>query len=84
MSINYLAALLLEKSGLPMTAYDVWQLQTAGEYPVVTLHGYMDAQGVFTVWEHGADAPDALKKLDLLRYNRLYDPQNRIAALDVK
>lgn len=82
LSVNYLAALLLEKAGLPMTGYDQWLLEKAEEYPVVILQGYADAEGNSSLWDDDpANWPVTLRQLNDLRYNRLYDEKNRLPAL---
>ena len=82
LSVNYLAALLLEKAGLPMTGYDQWLLEKAEEYPVVILQGYADAEGNSSLCDDDpANWPETLRRLNDLRYNRLYDDKNRLPAL---
>ena len=84
LSVNYLSSLLLEKAGLPMTQYDKWLLETAQHYPVVLRHGYADAQGNTALWDRQEkNWPEALRQLNILRYNRLYDEQNRLPALRI-
>ena len=81
-SVNYLAPLLLQTAGLPTTAYDEWLLETAKDYPVTVLSGYSDSAGQFTSWEE-AEWPERLMLMDHMRYNRLYDADNRLPALDL-
>ncbi len=80
-SINYLAPLLQQTAGLLMTGYDQWLLETAQQYPVAVISGYADQTGCFTEWEDG-EWPERLQQMNHLRYNRLYDVQNRLPALD--
>ena len=81
-SVNYLAALLLDAAGLPMTQYDQWLLRVAQHYPVVNLYGYGDNQGQSTLWDKKEkDWPQELQQMNFLRYNRLYDEKNRLPAL---
>jgi len=81
MSVNYLAPLLLKTAGLPMTGYDEWLLEMKEKYPVTVLSGYADHADQFREWEK-EDWPDELVMMNHLRYNRLYDDQNRLPALD--
>ncbi|MCI5956356.1 MAG: LTA synthase family protein [Clostridiales bacterium] len=81
-SINYLQALLLQKGGLPMTAYDKWLLDIMPQYPIVTVDGYMNSEGAFTLWSE-QEPPDVLKRMNEMRYNRLYDGPSRLPALDI-
>jgi len=81
LSVNYLAPMLLKAADLPMTGYDEWLLETAQEYPVAVLSGYADPSGLFASWD-GAARTERLNLLDLLRYNRLYDAENRLPALE--
>ena len=80
-SINYLAALLMEKSGLPLTSYDRWQLEMMEQYPVVVQSGYADSEGHFHSWDE-REWPEELQLMNHVRYNRLYDSENRLPALD--
>lgn len=80
-SINYLAALLMEKSGLPLTSYDRWQLEMMEKYPVVVQSGYADSEGHFHTWDE-QEWPEELQLMNHVRYNRLYDSQNRLPALE--
>jgi len=83
-SVNYLSALLMDTAGLPMTGYDEWLLKTAQKYPVVNLYGYGDAEGQSAFWDSDEENwPEELQQLNLLRYNRLYDVQNRLPALQI-
>jgi len=82
LSVNYLAALLLEKAGLPLSAYDEWQLEMAQQYPVVLLHGYVDTDGQTAVWDEEVSRwHQKLKRMEDVRYNRLHDEKNRLPAL---
>ena len=80
-SINYLAPLLLQTAGLPLTGYDEWLLENMQQYPVVVLSGYSEADGTFHEWQPSG-MPDPLWLMNQLRYNRLYDDENRFPALD--
>lgn len=80
-SVHYLAAVLMEQTGLPMTPYDEWLLQAAEEYPVVHLLGYADAEGAFTAWETAKTLPETIRLQHSLRYNRLNDHRNRLPGM---
>lgn len=82
LSVNYLAPLLQQTAGLPMTGYDQWLLDVAQKYPVTVLSGYADENGAFTAWNAG-QWPEELHQMNHLRYNRLYDAENRLPALDI-
>ena len=79
-SVNYLAPLLLQTAGLPLTGYDEWLLDVMQDYPVVVLSGYADSAGTFTEWD-AAEWPQELQLMNHLRYNRLYDAEHRLPAL---
>ena len=79
-SVNYLAPLLLQTAGLPLTGYDEWLLDVMRDYPVVVLSGYADSAGTFTEWD-AAEWPQELQLMNHLRYNRLYDAEHRLPAL---
>ena len=82
LSVNYLSALLLKTAGIPMTQYDEWLLEAAKQYPVVNLYGYGDSRNKSAFWDANEEHwPVELRQMNLLRYNRLYDPQNRLPAL---
>ena len=84
LSVNYLAAYLMKKVDLPMTAYDRWVLETAEDYPVTVISGYGHADGTFTAWGENQERPERLVQMDWLRYNRLYDSDKRLPALDLQ
>lgn len=80
-SVNYLAALILEQAGLPLNGHYLWLRNAMQEYPVVTLQGFADAQHNFLSWNEADERPETIEQLDLIRYNRISDPENRIPAL---
>lgn len=76
-------ALLLQKAGLPMTAYDELLLEAAEAYPVCVQGGYADREWQFGAWGNEEEWPEMIRMLDYLRYNRLYGHEDRLPALDI-
>lgn len=70
LSSNYLAPMLVQAAGLPMTGMQklLWQLHS--EYPVVSNVGLMAADGTFIPPEEGVALP-AIHDYSMLEYNYL-------------
>ncbi len=82
LSVHYLAPLLQQTAGLPMTGYDQWLLEMSQRYPVALLSGYAEKNGEFVEW-NDAEWPQTLQLMNCLRYNRLYDKDGRLPALEL-
>lgn len=69
-SLNYLGGLLFEVAGLPQTPYMQYVSGIKGEYPILTVNGYIDKDGgIYTLEE----LPDKLKEYERVQYYNLYD-----------
>lgn len=76
-SLNYLAAILLEDTGLKMSPYQNYTLAQYKEMPVVTSLGMADREG--TVRARGSSEFEAfISDYKLLIYNHTVDIENRI------
>ena len=74
-SLNYLAALLMETAGLPLTEYQQFLLQLQETVPALNAVGYMDTDGT---WQKSRDALSeearaGLLQYETLQYNLLFD-----------
>ena len=70
LSSNYLAPMLVQAAGLPMTGMQKFLWQLHSEYPVVSNVGLMTADGVFVPPEEGVLLP-AIHNYSMLEYNYL-------------
>lgn len=71
-SVNYLATLLMQTAGLPLTDAQAFLAELFNEYPVITANAFMDADGVL----HPSDEMnehDRLLEYASLQYNLLFD-----------
>lgn len=75
-SVNYLAALVLQQAGLAMSEYQKYVLWRYQQLPVITTLGAMDAQGC--LYAAGSEQYRALTKdYRLLIYNHTVDKEGR-------
>ena len=70
LSSNYLAPMLVQAAGLPMTGMQKFLWQLHSEYPVVSNVGLMTADGVFVPPEEGV-LLSAIHNYSMLEYNYL-------------
>lgn len=78
-SLNYLGGLLLEKAGIPLTAYQRFLEDMREELPVVTANMIMTADGRRYRYDEGAKLQeDILKRYQIMVYNHLADGKNRV------
>lgn len=76
-SLNYLAALLLEDTGLKMSPYQSYTLTRYEEIPVVTSVGMTDRNG--NAWGKGStEFEERISDYKLLIYNHTVDIEGRI------
>ena len=83
-SVNYMAADLLQAAGIPLTAYQEFLLDLQKELPVVSGGAWVDAAGVW----HSHDEQDMeerpgelLNAYNVLQYNHVTDIRNRITDI---
>lgn len=67
-SLNYLAALLMETAGLPLTEYQQFLLRLQETVPALNAVGYMDTDGT---WQKSRDALSEEARAGLLQYETL-------------
>lgn len=78
-SLNYLAAMLMDVCGLEKTAAQKYQLELMREYPVVTSQCVMDGAGEFSsIYDYGQYP--TLNDYAKLQYNFLLDKRNRLES----
>ncbi len=76
-ALSYLASLLLENTGLPMSEYQRYVWQQYQEIPVLNSLGIRDAKG--NLFSKGSAEYQALsEKYKLLMYNHTVDIENRV------
>lgn len=74
-SMNYLASLLLEETGLQMSPYQSFLLQLSGEWPVINAQGAMDKAGAWhSLYDDVFTASESVNDYRILQYNHLMDP----------
>ncbi len=69
-STNYLGGLLLKTAGIPLSPYQAFMEQMREEYPVVTVNGYVDSEGVYRNWNSEGDE---FPEYRMLQYYYLFD-----------
>lgn len=69
-SMNYLGGLLMRTAGIPQSPYFHFLERIQTEYPVITVNGYVDKEGVYHAW--GSEQTEFLE-YRLLQYNYLFD-----------
>lgn len=73
-SINYLSAVLLQKIGLPLTAYQKYLLDLCEKYPIVTNHGVIDSDAKY----YSVDIiPKEIREYKNIVYSHWKDSKNR-------
>ena len=72
-SLNYLGAVTLKASGLPLDEYLSFRSATKSEVPLINLNGYQDASGEWHY--HGADSESsaAYAQLAMVEHNNLFE-----------
>ena len=69
-SANYLGGLVQRTAGLPLTPFFTFLEQQRETYPIITVNGYVDAEGVYHNWDMDEEV---LAEYRILQYNYLYD-----------
>lgn len=79
MSVNYLSSLLLKKSGIPMSNYQIYLEELRTSLPVLTGNVFIDQDGTYhtldeTVWK------EEKEEYASLQYNHLVDTSHRVES----
>ena len=76
-SLNYLAALLMETAGLPLTEYQQFLLRLHETVPALNSVGYMDTDGTWQAKRSALSeaAQTGLLQYESLQYNLLFDSE---------
>lgn len=69
-SINYLGGLLQKTAGVPMSPYFMYLEKLREDYPIITVHGYVDNEGNYSNW---SSTGDEFPEYRMLQYNYLFD-----------
>lgn len=68
-SMNYLGVLLAKQAGIPLSPYFEFLSVYMQEYPIVTVHTYMDAAGAYHNW---TTEQNELLDYRILQYNYMF------------
>ena len=69
-SLNYLGGYLMRTAGVPMSPYFLYLEQLRQTCPIITINGYVDADGVYAGW---SGEKDEFPEYRMLQHNYLYD-----------
>ena len=69
-SLNYLSAVLKQNCKLPLTQFDQFRLECMEEYPVITYHFCIDANGEYYSWRE-TPKDEILQEYAIIQYDRL-------------
>lgn len=69
-SMNYLGVLLMDVVGLEMSDYFCFLKEQMQEYPIITVNGYVDADGVIHEW---SGTKQEMIEYRMIQYNYLFD-----------
>jgi len=69
-SMNYLGGLLLETAGVPLSPYFSYLSELRDDYPVITINGWLDAEGNYHNW---GNTETEFLDYRILQYNYLFD-----------
>jgi len=78
-SLNYLSSIMLESTGMRMSAYNKYLMELSDKLPSISATGCFDKDGnLFSI----DDAPEEYKKLlneyEMVQYNYLFDKKDRL------
>lgn len=71
-SLNYLAALVCETAGLPLTEYQKYLESLYEEFPVVNVYGVKDSAGNWYNWDQALEFPK-IREYEKVQYKNLFD-----------
>ena len=79
-SSNYLSTLMLENTGMKLSAFNYFLSDMAKEVPVLTAHGYYGNDGnYYTLSDTSSPYYEKLQTYNMLQYNNLFDSKRRIS-----
>lgn len=68
-SLNYLGGLVMRTAGVQMSPYFAYLEQLREEYPIITINGYVDAEGNYANW---SSEQNEFPEYRMLQYNYLF------------
>lgn len=77
-SVNYLAGLLFEKAGIPLSGYQNYLESLRAEIPAITANMVLTDGKRYRFDEGAAQKADLIRQYNLLTYNHLEDTGNRL------
>ena len=81
-SVNYLASVILEAAGIPMTPYQSWLLDQKEILPAIAGGAYVDTQGNYHSYdEKNSEYGSLLNTYNILQYNHMTDISHRNSSL---
>ncbi len=72
LSINYLSAVLKENAGLPLSAWDIFRLEVAEKYPVLTSNYIVDSKGNYLSLDFVKNEK-LLEDYEIIQYRNIFD-----------
>lgn len=77
LSLNYLAAILADACDIPLTPFQLWQMEMFNEYPMMNAFCYVDKNGVY---HSVADIKNIniLQTLNKIQYNLVFDRKQTV------
>ena len=88
LSVNYLAADILEAAGIPLTQYHEFLLDLQKSIPVICAGAYVDNDGNYhgltEKSEENKVYEELLNRYNILQYNHMTDIRNRVTELFAK
>ena len=81
-SVNYLAAYLMKRLGIPLTCYQEFLLNLKEKLPVICAGTYIDEDGTYhTYTEEDEVYGTMLNDYNILQYNHLTDGKHRVESM---
>lgn len=76
LSLNYLAATMLNAAGIPLDEQFSYLLAAQQQIPAINLNGYQDASGTWHWHGEESDASEAYKALAIIQHDNLFDHED--------
>ena len=81
LSVNYLASIVIDVSGLKKSPYLQFLDELRTEIPIITGNGYMDKTGIYHDFTEETEYDDLINKYRSIQYNNMFDNANRLSSL---
>ncbi len=78
-STNFLGTLMMQQTGLELTAYEEYQILFMQDILAYNHKGYVTADGEYVSWDDASDeALEMLNEYEILQYNNLVETSDRL------